>query len=216
MVPSKDQPLAQLHVRQRPRRRPGRWRQRIEQWRWRRVAIGDRVRHPRRPHTGHPRPQVAPRRVTVRCNLAMPGCVCDGVVAEAPVSDYDIDRGPEFDTSTPVSSLTLRLAVTDGVAFLTEEFTVRISTTDGDDQTIQTTGTIQLIPTPWRPTDSPQITWYGRTQPQGGRHVLDSTKDQTTEEPRIRFRLQRSAPGRLGHHVRTAQPCELRSPVVPA
>lgn len=77
----------------------------------------------------------------------MPGCVCDGVVAEAPVSDYDIDRGPEFDTSTPVSSLTLRLAVTDGVAFLTEEFTVRISTTDGDDQTIQTTGTIRLIPT---------------------------------------------------------------------
>lgn len=110
MVPSKDQPLAQLHVRQRPRRQPGRWQPRIEQWRWRRVAIGDRVRHPRRPHTGHPRPQVAPRRVTVRCNLAMPGCVCDGVVAEAPVSDYDIDRGPEFDTSTPVSSLTLHLA----------------------------------------------------------------------------------------------------------
>ncbi len=33
-----------------------------------------------------------------------------------------------------------------GAAPLTEEFTVRISTTDRDDQTIQTTGTIRLVP----------------------------------------------------------------------
>jgi len=105
-----------------------------------------------------------------------------------------VDFVPIDDTSTPVSSLTLRVEVTDGVAFLevyasdaivadtaeywkteidgrirsrssaipgevsgvfgsrlgdaplTEEFTVRISTTDGDDQTIQTTGEIRLFP----------------------------------------------------------------------
>lgn len=110
-----------------------------------------------------------------------------------------VDFVPIDDTSTLVSSLTLRVDVTDGVAFLevytndalvagaaeywkteidgrmrsrssatpgegrrgafgsrlgdspsfeqlTEEFTVRISTTDGDDQTIQTTGTIRLVP----------------------------------------------------------------------
>ncbi len=106
-----------------------------------------------------------------------------------------VDFVPIDDVSTPVSSLTLRVDVTDGVAFLevytndalvaeaaeywkteidgrmrsrssatpgegrrgafgsrlgaaplTEEFTVRISTTDGDDQTIQTTGTIRLVP----------------------------------------------------------------------
>jgi len=27
----------------------------------------------------------------------MPGCVCDGVAAEAPVSDQDTHRGPDFD-----------------------------------------------------------------------------------------------------------------------
>jgi len=111
-----------------------------------------------------------------------------------------VDFVPIDEASTPVSSLTLRVDVTDGVAFLgvytndalvaeaaeywkteidgrmrsrssatpgegrrgafgsrlgdspsfeqlTEEFTVRISTTDGDDQTIQTTGTIRLVPT---------------------------------------------------------------------
>ena len=107
-----------------------------------------------------------------------------------------VDFVPIGDTSTPVSSLTLRVDVTDGVAFLevypsgaviadaaeywkteidgrirsrssarpgegrgvfgsrlgdaplTDEFTVRISTTDGDDQTIQTTGTVRLVAAP--------------------------------------------------------------------
>ncbi len=35
-----------------------------------------------------------------------------------------------------------------GGAPITEPFFVNISTTDGDDQTIQTTGLIQLVPTP--------------------------------------------------------------------
>jgi len=110
-----------------------------------------------------------------------------------------VDFVPIDEASTPVSSLTLRMDVREGVAILevyesnavladaaeywkieidgrlrlrtsagpgqgqgvfgsslgnspsfeqlTEEFTVRISTTDGDDQTIQTTGTIRLVPT---------------------------------------------------------------------
>ncbi len=111
-------------------------------------------------------------------------------------ADVVVDFVPLGDTSVPVSSLTLRIDVQDGVAFLevylsgaviadaaefwkteidgrirsrssatpgdgrgvfgsrigdaplTEEFTVRISTTDGDDQTIQTTGTIRLVTKP--------------------------------------------------------------------
>jgi len=54
-----------------------------------------------------------------------------------------VDFVPIDDTSTPVSSLTLRVDVTDGVAFL------EVYTNDAlvaDDQTIQTTGTIRLVP----------------------------------------------------------------------